>query len=43
MSEGSFWNMVGTRTERAFERRLTPHLFRDCAVTSLGGEKPELT
>lgn len=42
MVEGSFAEMIKTRTNKAFGHKLTPHLFRDCAVTSLGNEKPEL-
>jgi len=41
MAENSFSGMIKARTKKAFGRELTPHLFRDCAVTSLGVERPE--
>lgn len=42
MAENSVYSMVRTRTKNAFGRDLCPHLFRDCAITSLGNENPEL-
>lgn len=42
MAENSVYNMVCARTKKAFGRDLCPHLLRDCAITSLGRENPEL-
>jgi integrase len=36
------YGITVTRTTRAFGRSINPHLFRDCAVTSLGEENPSL-
>ena len=41
MSHHTVHHIVVTRTQAAFGRSLSPHLFRDCAVTSLGEENPE--
>jgi integrase/recombinase XerD len=42
MVDGSLYHIVTTRTKAEFGWSLSPHLFRDCAVTSLGAENPEL-
>lgn len=42
MAGGSIYGLVKSRTLRQFGIAINPHLFRDCAVTSLGSEKPEL-
>jgi len=42
MAEGSLYQIVTKRTKDEFGWSLSPHLFRDCAVTSLGAENPEL-
>lgn len=38
----SIYGIIATRTRVEFGWSLSPHLFRDCAVTSLGAENPEL-
>jgi integrase len=38
----TLYGIVVRRTKRAFGKALWPHLIRDCAITSLGAEKPEL-
>jgi len=42
LAEGSLYHIVTKRTKDEFGWSLSPHLFRDCAVTSLGAENPEL-
>ena len=42
MVEGTLYQIITRRTKDEFGWSLSPHLFRDCAVTSLGDEKPEL-
>jgi len=42
MAEGSLYQIVTKRTKDEFGWSLSPHLFRHCAVTSLGAENPEL-
>jgi len=42
MVEGSLYQIITKRTKDEFGWSLCPHLFRDCAVTSLGAENPEL-
>ena len=42
LAEGSLYHIVTERTKAEFGWSLSPHLFRDCAVTSLGAENPEL-
>lgn len=39
--DGTLYGVIMARTKAAFGRGLSPHLFRDCAVTSLGNESPE--
>ena len=41
MSYDSLYGVVVRHTAKAFGRSISPHLFRDCAVTSLGAENPE--
>ena len=41
MSYDSLYGIVVRHTTEAFGRSISPHLFRDCAVTSLGNENPE--
>ena len=41
MSGCSIYGKVCEHTERAFGRSISPHLFRDCAMTSLADENPE--
>jgi integrase/recombinase XerD len=41
MGPGSIYGVVTRYTASAFGRSISPHLFRDCAVTSLGAENPE--
>ena len=41
MSGGSIYGKVCEHTKRAFGRSISPHLFRDCAMTSLADENPE--
>lgn len=40
MAEGSLRNAVKKRTAKAFGRDLSPHLFRDCSVTTLVRDAP---
>lgn len=40
MAEGSIRNMIKRRTSKVFGVDLTPHLFRDCAVTSMVRDAP---
>jgi len=42
MVEGTLYQIITKRTKGEFGWSLCPHLFRDCAVTSLGAENPEL-
>ena len=42
MSDASLYGKIIQHTAAAFGRSLSPHLFRDAAVTSLGEEDPEL-
>jgi len=39
--DGTLYGVIMARTKAAFGRGLSPHLFRDCAITSLGHESPE--
>jgi len=41
MSDCSIYGKVCEHTERAFGHPISPHLFRDCAMTSLADESPE--
>ncbi len=41
MSECSLYGKIVQHTKAAFGRGLSPHLFRDCALTTLGEENPE--
>jgi integrase len=41
MTHNTLHHVVITRTGAAFGRSVSPHLFRDCAVTSLGVGNPE--
>jgi len=40
LSEGTLGYQVRQRTRAAFGRAVNPHLFRDCAATSLALEDP---
>jgi integrase/recombinase XerC len=40
MDDQSIRNAIKKRTRKAFGRDLTPHLFRDCSVTSLIRDAP---
>ena len=40
MAEVSVSNMIKRRTKAAFGKDLSPHLFRDCAVTSVVRDAP---
>ena len=35
LSESQFFNAITTRTKKSFGHSINPHLFRDCAVTSI--------
>jgi integrase len=37
----TIYNMIVSRTAKAFGRSVNPHLFRDCAATSIAIEDPE--
>lgn len=41
MSDCSIYGKICEHTKRAFGRSISPHLFRDCAMTSLANENPE--
>jgi integrase len=41
MSQAAVYYQVNVMTRRAFGRQLSPHLFRDCAATSIAIEDPE--
>ncbi len=41
LTAGAISRFIGQRTERAFGRAINPHLFRDCAATSLALFDPE--
>jgi len=41
MPAGALYNGITTATKRAFGRPINPHLFRDCAVTTVALEDPE--
>ncbi|MBT5771145.1 MAG: site-specific integrase [Rhodospirillaceae bacterium] len=41
MSGKALYNSITATTERAFGRAINPHLFRDCAVTTVALEDPE--
>ena len=42
MSDFVVYASIVVRTKAAFGVAVTPHRFRDCAVTSMGEENPEL-
>ena len=41
MSEGAIYEQVRNLTRAKFGRGLGPHMFRDCAATSVATEDPE--
>jgi len=41
LGDAALYGVVTRHTAKAFGRAISPHLFRDCAVTSLGAESPE--
>lgn len=41
MAYDSLYGIVARHTVEAFGMSISPHLFRDCAITSLGAENPE--
>jgi integrase/recombinase XerD len=41
MKDKGVYNRITKVTERAFGKRINPHLFRDCAVTTVAIEDPE--
>jgi integrase/recombinase XerD len=41
LSEGAIRDQIKNRTKVAFDRSVNPHLFRDCAATSIAIEDPE--
>lgn len=41
LCDGTLYSVVMNRTKAEFGCGLSPHLFRDCAATTLGDEKPE--
>lgn len=43
MTGDMLYRMITNRTRTEFGWPISPHLFRDCAVTSLGEERPDLT
>ena len=42
LSGDRLYQILRRRTQPAFGRWISPHLFRDCAMTSLGEEQPDL-
>jgi hypothetical protein len=41
LTSGALWKLIERHTQAAFGQALTPHLFRDCAATSLGDQNPD--